>query len=234
MANTTAGTFTSFGTTGSGTTTTIAHTAVAIGNVVMATTFNQDTTITVTSMTGGGVPSTGPGAWARVAGPFTTTSTNSQEIWAGTVSTTGSSPVVAHWSASVASSFIELDVQEFSSGLGASTLWARDGTQSGFLNNASSTNLTYPSLTPSGSSRLYFGHGYGSSGSATAGTTSGVVYTSDTAADQAVWALNVSAVLQPIGKFSSAQTSGAIGVLMIASVPGSGASPTGGFFPFMT
>lgn len=233
MANTTAGSFTSFGTTGSGSTTTIAHTAVAIGNVVMATTLNQDPSITVTSMTGGGVPSTGPSAWARVAGPFTSTSVNSQEIWAGTVSTTGSSPVVANWSASVSSSFIELDVQEFSSGLGTSTLWTRDGTQSGGLNNASSTNLTYPSLTPSGSGRLYFGHGYGQSTSATAGTTSGVVYTADTAVDQVVWSLNVSAVLQPIGKFTSAQPSGSIGVLMVPSAAGGGASPRGGFFPFM-
>jgi hypothetical protein len=228
MAITAAGSFTSFGTTGSGTTTTIAHTAVAIGNVVMAATLNQDTTITVTSMTGGGCTT-----WTKVAGPHTTTSVNSMEIWAGVVTATGSSPVVAHWSASVASSYIELDVQEFTAGLGATCTWARDGTQEGFKDNAASTTLTYPTLTPSTAGELYYGHGYGNSTAPSSGSTPGVTYVLDTSSDSIVYAVNVTAAITPTAPFSTSQTSGTIGVLMIASVPGGGASPKGGFFPFM-
>ena len=131
-----------------------------------------------------------------------------EELWFGKVTTTGASTITFGWSSSVASDSNEYGAQEFSAGLGASTVWALDKT--GTLNGASSTSVPFPSLTPSAGGELYFGYSLVANNAA-AGTTVGFTYAVTAQANAVAYDTNVTGTVAPTATQSPAGTSSAIG-----------------------
>ncbi len=163
---------------------------------------------TLTSVSGGGVST-----WTKGV-QFSGSVGVDEEIWYGKVTTTGASTITFNWSSSITGHYGEYGAQEFTAGLGASTVWALD--KSGTLNGASSTSLPFPSLTPSGSGELYFGYTVPNN-TAVAGSTSGFTY--DVTGEDNIVAYDptVSGAVSPTASQSPASTSSAVAVLLSAS-----------------
>lgn len=197
--------------TGSGVTT-LSLNPTAIGNGFVLYVSIPDNVSHVTSVTGGNCTWSGP-----IAGPTVDTNgtPKTHEKWLGTATATGAQTLTV---ANSASSVMDLDAQQASSGLGATTVWAKDGSQSGFANNASSTTLTYPTLTPAAAA-WYVGHGRAPSGTTLSGATAGFTYTVDANGNQFINNPNVSAASSPTGTSGAATVSHCIGVLIKASLP---------------
>jgi hypothetical protein len=206
-----AGTVTSIGSFGSkaGTgLTTLAVTPQTVGDVLVVYAQVGVTTLTLSSITGGGVTT-----WTKGVA-FGGTFGGDTEIWFGKVTTAGSSTITFNWSGSVSTHTPEYGAQEFTAGLGASTVWALDKT--GTLNGASSTTVPFPSLTPSTSGELYFGYS-GVANAATAGSTSGFTYAVTPQSNMSLYDTNVTAAVSPTAVQSPAGTSSSIAVLLKAS-----------------
>ena len=180
---------------------------------------------TVTSVTGGGVTS-----WTKLVS-FSDNASHELELWLGTVSTTGTSSITVGFSASVCSSNVELTAHEFTAGLGSSTRWTK-GVAAG-QNNASSTTVASPALTPAGTGELYASYSR-SPGEVTAGSTSGLTYEQTSGGNMVLFDPNVSSAAAPTSAQSPATTSAAVGALIEASATSSPAptvtalSPTQG------
>lgn len=181
----------------------------------------------VASVSGGNCAASGgaAGSWARVAGPTvdTNATAHTHEIWLGTVSntnSTGKETITLTYSLSIVGIGTDLDARAFSSGLGSGTTWAKDGSQSGFNNNASSASITYPSLTAAGSGELYVGHSRTPSGGSY-GTPAGGgftwVTTTDANGNPYIYSLSTGSGTVAPTQSTSASTSFAIGVLITAS-----------------
>ena len=171
-----------------------------VGDVLVV--FGQRVSGTLTSVSGGGVTT-----WAKGV-QFAGSVGADEEIWYGKVTSTGSSTVTFTWSASVTGHTEEYGAQEFTAGLGASTVWALDKT--GTINGASSTSTPFPSLTPSGSGELYFG--YSVPGNvATGGATAGFTYDVTSEGNLVTFDTNVTGAVAPTGTQSPASTSSSIG-----------------------
>jgi hypothetical protein len=207
----TTGTITAVGTLasveGSGTST-LAVSPKTAGDVLVVFAQTSAAGFTVSSVSGGGVAT-----WTKALS-FAGSVGADEEIWYGKVTTTGSATVSFSWSSSITGHVAEYGVEEFSAGLGASTVWATDKT--GTLNNASSTTVAMPSLTPAGTGELYFGYS-AVAGTAAAGTTSGVTYAVTAEANVAAYDPGVSGALSPAATQSPAGTSSSVGVLLSAS-----------------
>jgi Concanavalin A-like lectin/glucanases superfamily/IPT/TIG domain len=169
--------------------------------------------------------------WQRVADPVVDTysTPHTHEMWLGTVTATGSTIITVTNSGGTV---MDLCGQEGSSGLGASTTWSRDGTQQGFRNNATSTTVTYPTLTPAASAWACY-HGRCPNGSSYSGTTAGYVSTTDANGNQFINNPVVSAGTSPTSTSSVSTPSFCIGVLIaaVASAPAptvTGVSPASG------
>ncbi|MGD0381748.1 MAG: IPT/TIG domain-containing protein, partial [Acidimicrobiales bacterium] len=188
-------------------TTTLAVSPQHVGDLLVLVVKAESTTITVSSVSGGGV-----GTWAQ-AEDYAGYSGHDLEIWTGTVTTTGASTIAVTFSASVTAVYTGLAAQEFSASSGSSTVWAV-GSGSG-ISNTSSTTVTLPKLTPTGTGELYFGYAAIANNGA-AGTTTGFTYATTSDADVATYDTNVSAAIQPTAKQSPAGVSGAVGVLISA------------------
>lgn len=204
MTFTASGTLASSSSTGN---TTIGLTGAAVGNVFALMIKVNSASITVTSVSGAGA------AWSRAAGPWTDNAGSpfTYEIWLGTVTTATPGTAVAVFSSSVSSVLTAFDCQQFTSSLGTAAVWGTD--VSGHLNNASSTTITYPALTPSSGAELYFGHCGVASGS-NAGSTPGCVYQADVNGDQIVYDLSTTATLQPTAIQSSSGQSWSFAALI--------------------
>ena len=188
---------------------TLAVSAQHVGDLLVLVVKADSTSVTATSMSGGGV-----GTWTRAEGPYAGYSGHDLEIWTGTVTTTGASTVTVSFSASVTSVYTGLAAQEFSASSGTSTVWGID-TKAG-ISNASSTAVAFPALTPTGTGELYFSYmAVAQSGSA--GTTSGFTYTVTADGDVASYDTSVSAAVAPTAKQSPAGVSGGVAVLITAS-----------------
>ena len=134
--------------------TTLAVSPKTVGDVLVVFAQNGSSSVgTLSSVSGGGVST-----WTKAV-QFAGSVAADEEIWYGKVTTTGSSTITFTWSGTVTGHIPEYGVEEFSAGLGASTVWATDKTGSG--NGASSTSVPLPSLTPSTSGELYFGYSRG-------------------------------------------------------------------------
>ena len=181
-----------------------------VGDLVALSVRVSSSSISVSSISGGGVST-----WTRREGPYSGYGGNDFEIWTGVVSSTGSSTVTVSFSGSVASDGVELTGQEFSAASGSSTTWGLD-TGAG-VSNSSSTTVTFPTLTPSGSGELYFGFAQVDN-TGSAGSTSGFTYDVTSPAENVVtYDPNVSAAATPTASQSPAGTSGAAAVLMTAT-----------------
>ncbi len=177
------------------------------------------TTRTVSSISGGGVTT-----WTKATG-FSGSVGSDEEIWYGKVSSTGSSTITVTWSGSVSSEAPEYSAQEFSSGFGSGTTWAVDKT--GTLNNASSSTLTYPSLSPTGAGELYFGY-VGLPNTPSAGATSGFTYAETAQANQVTYNTDISSpsAFQPTASQSPAGISSSLAAVFTASASGGGGAGT--------
>lgn len=194
--------------------TTLAYTTVNIGDLVAFSVMVNSTSIHATA-----VSSTRASSWQRVAG-FTAGSSvpSTFEIWTGIVSSAGSDTATVTWSAAVTGIFVEFDIAQFTSTLGSSTVWGTDG--SGFLESASSNTRSYPTLTPTGTNRCYFGHNSSNAGSSSSGSTSGYTYQNPVASgDQTIYNPNVpNSAQSPTGlNGGTASQNSAIAVLFTAS-----------------
>jgi hypothetical protein len=189
-------------------TTTLAVSPQHVGDLLVMAVKVDSTTITASSVAGGGV-----GSWGRVQGPYTGYAAHDLEIWAGVVTATGSSTVTVTFSGSVASIQTGLSAQEFSAS-GSSPTWSLD--TGGGISNASSATVTFPRLTPAGTGEAYFGFAPVANSGA-AGTTSGFTYAVTADGDVAAYDANVSAAVQPTATQSPAGVSGGIAILFAAS-----------------
>jgi len=156
--------------------TTLADNPVHVGDVLVVGAEPGATTPTLTSVTGGGVTT-----WTKAVAFAGTTQPRDVEIWYGTVSATGSATITFNWSGSVAAQTPDYGMQEFNAGLGAGAVWTVDKT--GHSDNASSTTVTYPSLTPTAAGETYFGFA-DVPNSPTGGGTSGFTYATTTNGNQ--------------------------------------------------
>ena len=144
---------------------------------------------TITSISGGGVTS-----WTKVTGTTSGSGagTTTMEMWKGVVTSTGSSTITVNFGGTTGNPNV-LTAMEFTTG-STSGSWVVDS--SGTLYNATSTTVTYPSLTPQSSKDLYVG--YASGGTMSAGTTSGFTYTTTSISSrQDIYNTSVSSTTQP-------------------------------------
>jgi len=190
-------------------TTTVAVTPAHVGDLLVLAVKVGSGTVTASSVTGGGVST-----WTRAQGPYTGYAGNDLEIWTGVVTSTGAATVTVGFSSSVTSIYTGLAVQEFSASSGTSTVWSVD-TGAG-ITNASSSSVTFPTLTPTGTGELYFGYA-AVANTGVAGSSAGVTYAVTTDADVVAYDTDVTAALAPTATQSPAGTSGGVGVLIVAS-----------------
>jgi hypothetical protein len=190
----------------------------AVGDVRCFFTKVNSNTITVSSLSGGNATT-----WTRVAGPSVDTNGTAatHELWIGTCTGAGTTSITVTWSATPTGLGTDLDCRTFSNS-DTTTTWAKDGSASGFNNNASSTTITYPSLTAAGSGELYIGHARCPSGG-TYGTPTGSGDTWVTATDANgnpyIYTLSSASGTNAPTQSTTATLSHAIGVLIIATIP---------------
>ena len=197
------GSFTS--TTGS--VTTMAVTTKTVGDVLVVFAQRASGT-TVTAVSGGGVTT-----WHKGV-QFAGSTGADEELWYGTVTSTGSSTITFTWSTSITGHTAEYGAQEFTAGLGAGTVWALDKT--GTLNGASSTSIPFPSLTAAGTGELYFGYTVPND-TAVSGTTSGFTYAVTPEDNIATYDTSVSGTVAPTASQSPASTASSVALLLTAS-----------------
>ena len=189
----------------------------AAGNVLALAVeekFPTTPAFSVATVSGGGVTT-----WHKALGGPTSDAIHGQELWWGTVTTPGASTITVTFTAAstagTSESATSLDVQEFHSSIGAGTVWAVDA--NGVVDTgASTTTPNYPTLTPTGSHRAYFGY-LSVIGSVSAGTTPGVVYQPDLRGNQCAYDVDVSAAITPTASSVASQTFFSIGMLLKAS-----------------
>jgi RHS repeat-associated protein len=121
----------------------------------------------VSSVSGGGAT-----GWTKIS--RSTGNGSDNELWLGTVTTTGSSTITVTFSPSASGKITELDAQEFQSSGGTSTTWSLD-VAGNASTTTSSTVVNLPTLAPSGSGELYVDY-TGVNNTAVAGSTSGVTF----------------------------------------------------------
>jgi hypothetical protein len=188
--------------------TTLAVNPQTAGDVLVVLAHSPVTTLSVTSVSGGGVTT-----WTKGVA-FVGSIGAEEEIWFGKVTATGASTVTFTWSASTAGHTMEYGAQEFSAGLGAGTTWALD--KSGTLNGASSTSVPFPTLTASRAGELYFGYST-IANNAVATSSGGFTYVPTNEANLAAYDPNVSGAVSPAGTQSPAGTSSAVAGLLVAA-----------------
>jgi len=127
------------------------------GLMVFSTTYLSSASLT--GLSGGGCPASGsglPGAWQRIAGPLTNSSSAKIELWMGRVTSVGAATITMTIGTTGATT--RLNCKEFyTSASGTVTAWSVDGA-AGSRNGTGTTDL-FPSLTPAGANRLYVGFG---------------------------------------------------------------------------
>lgn len=203
-----------------------------VGDLVAVATFTQANDQTISQMllrTSGG---TTIAAMSAAGSAFVATAsgiTGTLELWRGKVVLVGTGTPVITWSGASNTSYIECDALMFTAGLGANTVWTVDGTAGGVQKSTASTTLQYPSITPSGAGRAYFGKSVIASGTASAGTTTGYSYGNDASSDQACWNPSCTSAAQaPTGKISASAVNAAYAAMFAASTGAAAGSPPPG------
>ena len=179
-----------------------------IGDALVVTVKVSSATAKVSSVSGGGAAT-----WTKLVG-FTDNSSHDLEIWLGTVTTVGSATITVAYSPSAASSSVELTSQEFTAGLGAATVWAKD-TAAG-QSNPSSTSIASPALTPAGTGELYLSYSR-SPGQVLAGSTPGFTYDPTALGNMVLYDSGVTGAVAPTSTQSPADTSSSVGALIEVS-----------------
>src|ERR1700681_659502 len=198
-----------------------------LGDVLVVMAENDLNTVTVSSMSGGGVTT-----WKRAIQYVGSAEPRAYEIWYGVVTATGSSTITFNLSADISGHNAEYEAQEFTAGFGAGTMWTLDTT--GVQENPSSTTtVTYPSLTPAGGGELYFGFADMPMPPSN-GSTPGFTYTTTLDANQVAYnPASGAGTVQPTSSQSPASVISAVAAFFSVSPPTpaptvTGVGPTGG------
>lgn len=142
--------------TGSGSgNTTLSFTAQGASDLIVLGISVADVTKTVSSISGGGPPSSGPGSWVRAGSVLNSNGVHNMEIWYGTVVTTGAGTISATYNASVTGIDVVMNAQEFQA-TNPRLLWVLDTTGTATFG---STSTVWPTLVPATSvGELYVGN----------------------------------------------------------------------------
>ena len=114
-----------------------------VGDALVLASMVGSASVTISSVSGGGA------TWQKPTSAVDTPDGVEDELWLGTTTTTGASTITVTYSSSVSSDLIELNAQEYTASTGTSTTWSKDVVSS--RANTSSSTVTFPSLTPTGS-----------------------------------------------------------------------------------
>ena len=191
-------------------TTTLDVNPTAVGDVLVLTSILSSSSLTIASVSGGGVST-----WIRLADPFVASRT--LDMWMGVISTAGSATITVTGSGSVAAITVRLAAQQFTSTAGVNTQWAVDVAGEGLDNTSSSTTVQFPTLTPTGDARAYVGISYVDNAGQASGQTSGYTVQLDPADDPFIYNENVSTVQSPVAQQSPAGLSQAVAAIIGAS-----------------
>jgi hypothetical protein len=198
------------------TATTLAVSPVAIGDVMVLFCLTTSSTNNLSTVTGGGV-----GTWARVMGPTANAGTGTAErveIWIGATTAVGAATITLAWTTAIGTTGRTFACKELTSGGGAGTVWAADGSGGSSANTTSSANVTYPTLTPAGLNRAYVGFAYVQNTGQASGQTAGYSVELDPNNNIVLYNPQVANSAQsPVGIQSAAGTSDAWGVLIQAT-----------------
>ena len=212
--------------TGTGITTLTGVDPVNVGDLLVAVDEQNDNTLTATSVSGGGVTT-----WTRAIQYVGVMEPREYEIWYGVVTSTGSSTITFHLSGSNTGFVAEYEAQEFTAGLGSGTTWSFD--TANHQENAASTTVTYPSLTPAGAGELYYG--FADMPSTPTGTgTAGFTFFTTADANQTAYNADAGAgAVQPTSTQGAADVSSAVAAFFIVHAPApsptvTAVSPLGG------
>lgn len=179
-------------------------------------------TATLSTVSGGG--STG---WTKLVGAFQAYSGSAKvDLWMGTINSSINVATNITISGSGLTNTQRLNAQEFTSGGGAGTIWALDGSQTGTKTNASSATITFPTLTPSGINRMYIGYGLVANSANSGSQTAGYTLDLDPGSNPFLFNPNVANSAQGPTCTQTAGLSGAIAALVTAT------NPTAQFMPF--
>lgn len=197
-------------------TTTLPVSPTATGDILILGTNLTSTSLSVASVAGGGVPASGPGSWARIAGSFVGT-TNTLALWMGVVATTGSSTITVTGSGSLAAVTSRLVAQQFTSAGGTGTTWAVDTAGTG-RNNTSSTTVTYPTVAVGTANRAYLGYGSTATVGLLTGQTAGYTVELDNGNNPLIFDGTVVGSQSPTALQTTAGVSSTIGVTISATM----------------
>lgn len=129
---------------------TLSVTATAVNDLWVVYVGVGSASVTCTGVSGGNAT-----GWTNAVASWSDTFSINQSLWIGTMTSTGTATITATFSGSVSGLTVDIDAQPFHSSL-ASPVWSVDA--AGHQNNASSTTVTWPTLTPSsGLTDLYWG-----------------------------------------------------------------------------
>jgi len=180
----------------------------SLGDALVLTVKVSSASSHVASVSGGGAAS-----WSKLVG-FASSSSTDMEIWLGTVTTPGGASITVAYSSSVATRSVELTAQEFTAGLGAATVWAKDS--AGGQDNTSSVTIASPALTPTATGELYLSYSR-SPGQVLAGSTSGFTYDPTALGNMVLYDPGVTGAVAPTSLQSPAATSSSVGALVTVS-----------------
>lgn len=192
------------------------------GDLVLLEVFIGTSTVTVSSVTNSNSALT----WTRIGAYNDTNVSYRREIWSAEVTPAAagqSCTITITPSASVATNAVRLQVDELTAGLGVNTIWT--ATVFTGQTNASSTTVTYPSLTSTAAATcVYYGWSTTASQAYSGGTSPinsvVVTYTQDTTPEQLALSatLAYSTAYQPLGSFATAAVHVTVGCIITASV----------------
>jgi hypothetical protein len=191
-------------------TTTLPVSPSAVGDVLILGSNLTSTSLSIASVSGGGVSS-----WTRIAGNFVGT-TNTLSIWMGRVTTAGAATITVTGSGSLASTTHRMIAQQFTSAGGAATTWAVAVAGTG-RNNTSSTTVTFPTINPGGTNRAYIGYSQTANTGLTTGATADYTVLLDNGNNPFIYNGTVSGSQSPTALQNSAGVSSTLGVTITAT-----------------
>lgn len=197
---------------------TISVSPASVGNCLVVWGFASDTSAHFFSaISGGGVT-----AWTAIQSTTSYFSQYALAMWFGKVTAAGSATITLTQSGTFANDSW-ITVQEFTVG-SSGAVWAIDGTQSATKSNGTaSSSVTYPTLTPSGTLRMYVGGGMGlGSPALTTGQTSGYTVAAFSSSYPPVAMYNPSvanSAQSPVTAQTSSAQSSTMGALITGTIP---------------
>jgi hypothetical protein len=161
-------------------------TPAGTGHLILLEIINlSNSTVVVNSLSSTNV------TWTQIATRTGANTTGTASLFSGKVTAASAATVTLTWSGT-APATSHIDGREFITSLGA---WVADVV--GILDVASPGTNAWPTITPSGSNELYWGNTT-CIGVATAGSTTGYVYTIDSISNGEAYNLSVSAASHPV------------------------------------